>query len=76
MCFGLPVVIVLCRMGAERFKRPRILLAIHGILLSIAITDFITNIIKVSPQIYRINSLISLESGRKAQARLPLPLHP
>lgn len=41
------MVVVVGRMALERFRRPRLLLAILGALLSIALTDLTTNIIKV-----------------------------
>lgn len=35
-------------MAAEKFKRPQLALAILGALISIALTDFITNVTKVA----------------------------
>lgn len=48
ICFGIPIIIVFTRMACEKFKRPRLLLAMLGILVAIAITDGITNLVKVT----------------------------
>lgn len=49
-------------MACERFRRPRLVLAMIGILVTIAITDGITNFIKVPSKSSICLSLI--ERGR------------